>query len=339
MNNIETARQIAARIADGGRDFGRVRIKQCGPYLLLNYKPEAMWGEPFTEAEKACRGLVIREDGKIMALPMPKFFNLGEPQCPPLPDEPYTVWDKADGSLAIFWHDGRRWRCNTRGSFANLYVARALWHWKQASQFNAVSPDLTVMCEVMIRDDPMPRVIDAPPGLYLLAARDRSTGEDIPIGGVPAALPMPIEHVASIKGLLARREQTEGLEGWVVRFESGLRVKIKTTWYLRMFRAMQTMTPKRIRELMVERDDWLGQFPDDLQAEAKVVGDRIVAAHDALLAQVRNAYIECKDSAQMRKDFALRVMRNHRDISHWLFLLYDDRFDEKALLAKMELPT
>ena len=102
MNNIRTVQAIANRIAKGDRNFGRDYIKEDSPYYLLNYSPEAMYSGNMTEVEKACRGLVVRTDGKIMALPMPKFFNIGEPQCPSLPDEPYTVWEKIDGSLGVF---------------------------------------------------------------------------------------------------------------------------------------------------------------------------------------------------------------------------------------------
>jgi RNA ligase len=337
-NNFGTVRAIADRIASTDFDFGRVKVKSFQKYYLLCYTAEAQYGGDFTEIEKACRGLVIRNDGQIMALPMPKFFNLGEPQCPPLPDEPYTVWEKIDGSLAIFWFDGDFWRCNTKGSFYNPYTEAALEYWYAGSYDDLFPTRYTAMCEVVLEDDEMQRAVEKSPGLYLIAMRDNYSGKDVPLDEAPLEL---VDHAkpidADIDTLLERKQEKEGVEGWVVRFESGFRVKIKTTWYLRIFRLIQSLTPKNIREMMLEAgEDWISEFPDDLRPEAVAIQEEIEADLQAKLERIYDAYKQVAD-IETRKKYALIVLDKWPDISTWLFRLRDGKFRPREVLGKMEL--
>ena len=342
MNDIRAVQAIADRVARGDRDFGRVMCKEQGEYVLLTYTAEAQYGGNFTEVEKICRGLVVRRDGRIMALPLPKFFNLGEPQCPPLPDEPYTVWEKIDGSLGIFWHDGDGWRCNTRGSFDNEYTVFGMRDWIQCDWGQFFRNNWTVMCEICIDSDDMPRAAYKPQGLYLLAVRDNYSGADLSLlNDIPTRcwLDMPTANVLrrDISELIEYQEYKTGTEGWVVRFDSGFRVKIKTAWYLRLFRAMQSMTPKRIREMMVEAgENWIDEFPDDLRPQAIEIQEQIEAQFCIQLKRIYEAYSKVAH-IETRKDYALAVMADYADLSGWLFNLRDDRFDEMNVLRRMVL--
>ena len=340
MNNIKTAQAIANRIAAGDRDFGRVYIKEDPPYFLLNYSSEAMYSGDMTEVEKTCRGLVLRDDGKLMALPMPKFFNLGEPQCPTLPDEPYQVWEKIDGSLGIFWHDGEKWRCNTRGSFENEYVEFTQDWWDARVDHWALLPNWTVMVEICMDDDINPRATHFPEGLYLIAVRDTYSGKDYPLLEPNWHLPglsHPKLVPSDIDGLLESQTEKEGEEGWVIRYDSGLRVKIKTAWYLRMFRAVMYLTPKHIRELMVDAgQSWIDEFPDDLRPEAVAIQEEIEAKFQSRLHSIYDAYAKVA-SIEPRKEYALTVLDQYPDIASWLFALKDGKFDEVAVLKKLDL--
>jgi len=273
-----------------------------------------------------------------MALPMPKFFNLGEPQCPPLPDEPYTVWEKIDGSLGIFWHSEIGWRCNTRGSFSNEYTHRALYTWAGSFPGGCPFPShYTVMVEIVLPDDEMPRAAYKPPGLYLLAIRDNYSGKDVDITPFFDVMPHANKVTASIDKLMSEREDKEGVEGWVIQFDSGFRVKIKTKWYFRIFRAMQSMTPKAIRDFMVEAgENWIDEFPDDLRPDAILIQEEIETKYRALLRKIYSAYSKVSTIVS-RKDYALKVLADYTDISGYLFQLRDDKFDEVDVLRRMGL--
>lgn len=339
-NNLHIVRRIASRVADGEREFGNIHVKEDGNYLLFNYSKAAMYNpKGLTRTEEACRGLVIRKDGKISALPMPKFYNLGQRYCPHLPKEPYTVWEKIDGSLAIFWYDALRdeWRVNTRGSFDNIYTQRAIQMWNRNYLNQGWRNHWTVMCEICIDGDENPRAAYKPEGLYLLAIRDNYSGTNLDISSLPITMPMAARLDATIDEIQALAKEQEGHEGWVVLFDSGVRVKIKTAWYLRIFRAMQSLTPANVRELMIEAgEDWLSEFPDDLQPEAAEIQREIEERYSSLLNRIFKAYAQIA-KLETRKEFAIAVMKDYPDISSWLFNLRDDRFDELEVLRKMEV--
>lgn len=70
-----------------------------------------MWNH----ATLTCRGLIADSEGTILARPSTKFFNLE--QVEQLPDEPFEVYEKLDGSLGIlYWLDDEPY-ISTRGSF------------------------------------------------------------------------------------------------------------------------------------------------------------------------------------------------------------------------------
>jgi len=348
MNNIDSVRQIAKMLIDGKTDLGRVNVKKDDGYFLLSYTNEAQYGEePFTAIERACRGLVIRNDGKIMALPMEKFFNLGEPQCKSLPDEPYQVWEKVDGSLGVFWYEYSNdpkkpscWRCNTRGSFSNTYIDFAMNWWNQHVDQSGIPSNYTIMVEICIDDDEMSRAAKKPQGLYLIACRDRNTGKDIPITelNVDGLLPIQQEQHKSINKVLEARDTEEGTEGWVIRFESGFRIKIKTTWYLKLFRAIHFLNPNKVREMMLEDPSgkWRNDIPDDLQPQITEMQETINERLAVELARINEAYSTIQ-RIESRKDFALAVMRDYKGISKWLFALRDGKLRQGDVLRKMDL--
>lgn len=339
-NNIQTAQSIANRIQSGDTNLGRVSMETRDDYSLLNYTREAMFRGNMTPVEQTCRGLVVRGNGKIMALPMPKFFNIGEPQCPPLPGEPYTIWEKLDGSLTIFWHDNERWHCNTRGSFQNEYTEFASGWWADHIDIEHIPEHWTIMAEACFDNDPNPRAAYTPEGLYLIAIRDRYSGADIPTDSVDFWNPQFIPKIfpgVKIDALLEKKQNIEGTEGWVIRFESGLRVKVKTAWYLRLFRAISDLAPKHIRELMVEAgEDWINTFPDDLQPEATAIQEIIECDFQTLLSRIYYAYSRVAH-IEARKDYALTVLQKYPDISHWLFNLRDNRFEEIDVLRNLPI--
>ena len=61
------------------------------------------------------RGLILDPVQRlVIATPFPKFFNFNEGGVA-LPDEPFTVSEKLDGSLGILFHHQGKWRITTRG--------------------------------------------------------------------------------------------------------------------------------------------------------------------------------------------------------------------------------
>lgn len=291
---------------------------------IYNYTELAQYGRKWDEYVTQARGLIVDGDGEIVALPFPKFFNLGEGVAPVLPDEPYQVFEKIDGSLGIWYHWQGVWRVATRGSLSNEFT-------EYARQFRGLLEPyptfMTVLTEISMPTDIdlLPRAARHEPGLYLLGAVDRRTGADIDPNLVSEwwSERFPMQESATIDELLARVDGVTGTEGWVVRFAGGLRVKIKTAWYLRLFRAFNDLTEKRIKELVLEagigNDKWLADFPEELRAEAEAIYSTIIARYWSAVRRVEAEFEKYKHPD--RKTFALSI-KDHPDKA-FLFALAD----------------
>jgi RNA ligase len=304
---------------------------------IFTYTEQCQYSRAWDKYTKACRGLIFDADYNLVALPFPKFWNLGEPDCPALPtDMGYEAYEKLDGSLGIwFFHDGR-WQVATRGSLNNDYTR---WAQPYADQFSVFPTHWTVMTEICMPAslDGMPRAVQHTPGVYLLGATDLYNQRDIcpqEVARVDWAHAFVAKHngIDSIETLLADSKQIEGTEGWVVRYHNGLRVKIKTAWYLRLFRAISALNERHIKELMLKAglDEWLKVFPEELQVDARAIYDgihtRFVERRERIMKDF-SVYWHAD-----RKTFALSI-KDHSE-KGYLFTLYDKHSIDARLLQE-----
>ena len=84
--------------------------------LLFNYTPHTQYNKYWTPETLCARGLITDLEGNIVAFPFPKFFNLHE-YDDELPELPFEVYEKMDGSLGIIYFVNGEPRIATRGSF------------------------------------------------------------------------------------------------------------------------------------------------------------------------------------------------------------------------------
>ena len=94
--------------------------RQFGDLYLYVYSHRCMKERAWSDLTKMARGLILDADGKIICRPINKFFNLferGSTEPQNLPDLPFSVEEKLDGSLINIWHrSGHDWNCSTKGS-------------------------------------------------------------------------------------------------------------------------------------------------------------------------------------------------------------------------------
>lgn len=219
-----------------------------------------------TPATIRCRGLIADDaTGEIVAWPFPKFFNvaehdLGQPYAPPLPDEPFEVYDKIDGSLGVVFHHADRWHAASKGSFTS---EQATWaqRWLDEHDTGALWPDTTYLAEIVYPENRIVVDYGQRQDLVLLGAFDRD-GTEIPlatasvewleIGSVVRSWPAPsLMDLLKLTAANARPDGTQSsgtdAEGYVLRFASGLRAKAKLAEYVRLHKVITGIT---------ERDIW-----------------------------------------------------------------------------------
>ena len=72
---------------------------------IYNYTQKAQFERFWNETTMQCRGLILDGQRKIVARPFKKFFNYGEHETLSIPDGPFKVYEKMDGSLGILYGD------------------------------------------------------------------------------------------------------------------------------------------------------------------------------------------------------------------------------------------
>ncbi|MFF3686866.1 RNA ligase [Streptomyces sp. NPDC002187] len=236
------------------------------PLSIYTYTRTCQYERVWNRVTTRCRGLVADDaTGEIVALPLPKFFNVGEheagqPYAPALPDESFEVYDKVDGSLAVIFHYAGRWRVASKGSFISTQAtwAQRLLDGKDTS---ALVPGVTYLAEILYPQNRIVVDYGDRRDLVLLAAF-ANDGREIPlaeaascwkgIGSVVTVWPaVPLAELLALaesNRLPGGREATgTDAEGFVLRFASGVRAKAKLSEYVRLHKVLTGVT---------ERDIW-----------------------------------------------------------------------------------
>ncbi|MFG3281032.1 RNA ligase [Streptomyces sp. NPDC048111] len=248
------------------------------PLSLYSYSRSCQYEQAWDEVTTRCRGLVVDDvSGTVVAHCLPKFFNvaehaLGRRYAPPLPDEPFEVYDKVDGSLGIVFHYEGRWRVASRGSFTS---AQALWAGRRLDGRDTAKlrPGVTYLAEILYPQNRIVVDYGDRRDLVLLAAYDargreielhRAAEDWTAVGSVARTWPaMPLARLLerAASGVHADGREATGTdaEGYVIRYASGLRAKAKISEYVRLHKVLTGVT---------ERDIW------------RYLGIRRFAGHD-----------------------------------------------------------
>ncbi|WP_225805405.1 T4 RnlA family RNA ligase [Streptomyces sp. NK15101] len=263
LHDLMPSDELAAALADG--HVTRKRHPEL-PLSIYTYTRVCQYAQHWNRATTRCRGLVADDaTGRIVALPLPKFFNLsehatGRPYAPPLPDEPFEVYDKVDGSLAVVFHYAGRWHVASKGSFTS---GQATWARRRldAADTTGLTPGVTYLAEMLYPGNRIVVNYGERRDLVLLAAF-RPDGTELPlaeaaeawrpIGSVVRTWPaMGVDELVALtesNTLPGGRPATgTDAEGFVLRFASGLRAKAKLSEYVRLHKVLTGVT---------ERDIW-----------------------------------------------------------------------------------
>jgi len=226
-------------------------VAQRPGYTVIDYQfaGAATFDHP---ARIECRGLKFDPSGRIIARPLHKFFNVGEkPDTQPHLldfDQPHVVMEKMDGSMIhpAIVHDQLRFMtrmgCTDHAAKAERHLTDDIREWCLANR------DLTPVFEWTAPDN---RIVVpyANSQLTLLAVREIVSGhylsrydlEGVALQIGVAAVPL---H-SSGPDILAHARAIRGMEGFVVRFASGLWVKAKGEDYVLKHKAKESVLQEK----------------------------------------------------------------------------------------------
>lgn len=296
------ADELAKRVGDGS-----VRASKDPTHperVLYCYSKRAEADGLWDEFVELSRGMVLDHATKrVVAFPFPKFFNFGERDAS-VPEESFEVFEKLDGSLGVIWHDGASWRVTTKGSFTAQQgaEAQALLDSRDTS---GLVPGHTYCAEIIYPEN---RIVVRYTSreLVFLAAWDH-TGLEYPYDALMAtasAMGWRCATRVTYPSFAAMQEDVgtfgSDREGYVVRFSSGKRLKVKGAEYLRVHRLVSNVTPLAIWDVL--------QSGGDLEVVRREIPEEFRPDFDSIRSILEGEYAK-------RVDEVSRVLEQTRSMS------------------------
>lgn len=338
---IEHIDQVKAAIVG----CGEFVVAERDDYTVINYLvsndstfPPVV--DDHSAIRRECRGLIFDKNGKLISRPFHKFFNVNEREetQASLIDFtlPHVILDKLDGSMVRPIKIHGIWRLATKMGITDVALQaeefiRDKEVYQQFFDFCEAS-GMTPIFEWLSRKNRI--VIDYPfDELVLLAIRDTLSGMyhnyqtlecmSLQFSGIGIVRQYP-GTMKSMQNLIEYTKGLQGVEGFVVRFDTGYMVKVKGEWYVQIHKAKdQINLEKNLIKMLIDNgiDDVLPFLMDNdkdrlVQYEYDFWNGvhRTVAELNTLFSVIR---------VDERKEFALNVSMRDKKFAPILFKMFD----------------
>lgn len=337
------------------------------PYYIYNYSPEVQFRNYWNDVTLHCRGLILDEQGNIVARPWKKFFNLGQIELPIQFDDPVEVMDKADGSLGILYPitvDTPEvfdigYGVATRGSFESEQAMWATRLWYQKYHNLDPLPHITMLFEIVYPGNRIVLDYGDMEDLILLGAVDNRTGnyyspmtakwmwtkrgpiEETEWPG-PVVETYPHKSISEALSNMGRPNK----EGYVIRSHNFM-VKVKEPDYLDLHRLVTNATPKTVWEQLRDgksKEQIVSAFPDEFHEYIGGMIDPLLVAYAKRSDEILKGYSEAVravldgpnglGASATRADYA-KVFKRSRDAKYY-FLLLDNRSIRDVLWTELK---
>lgn len=305
------------------------------PLTILNYSKIAQFQKKWNDLTLQARGLVIDDDGEIIARPFKKFFNMEELKGNEIPNEQYKVYKKMDGSLGILFFYGSGWHMATRGSFTSEQAAKGMdiLKWKYSNLIGDLDVELTYLFEIIYPQNRIVVDYGQTEDLVLLGACHTDSGQEVDLDQIDLPFTKVESYVITdFKELKARN--TENEEGYVIRFiPSNFRMKIKFEDYVTLHGIVTEFSTKKVWEILKDEQDLdklLEMVPDEFYDKVKVVYDDLKKQFSTLKLKASHVAFESQKFTN-RKDIALWLQKEHREVMPLVFGILDKKNIDKII--------
>ena len=218
-------------------------------------------------------------------------------------------------SLGILFTSGDKPQIATRGSFTSEQAIRANRILQERYSNFDFRPDYTYLFEIVYPENRIIVDYGTQEDLILLAVVETETGVELDIhsDALKNTWPFPIvkryDGISDIAEL--RKVEQENAEGFVVRFENGLRVKMKFAEYVRLHRIITHVSARIIWDLLRTNqslEPLLERVPDEFYAWVKRTREDLIQQFVAIETQCREA-VQRVEHLPTRKEQAMIVTK------------------------------
>lgn len=306
---------------------------------ILNYSKVCPIDKMWNDVTEKCRGLIVDSEGNIKARPFRKFYNYEEIEDKSIiPNLPFKVYDKMDGSLGIlYWIDDIPYIA-TKGSFISeqAQIGTAILHAMGYNVFKKLDKNITYLFEIITPEDPKVVNYGETEDIFLITGINIETGEEINIDDM--IMFRPVYTYNNVKQWENLREIIDGTnrEGFVIKFSNNFRLKLKYTEYFELHHILYGLSENKIFEFL--RDDKLDdlqvlidKLPEPQKVRIEYIINQYIAAHNAIKMQCINDF---RSDFETRKEAAeyfktckypqvMFAMLDHRDITPFIWKIID----------------
>lgn len=327
--------------------------------VMLHYMDTCQYDNLWTTFSRMSRGLILDlKNRKVLAYPFEKFFNLGqtgEAQYDQLVAlGGFETSEKLDGSMIIAFIDPNtdQLTFTTKGSFDSehgAYANQLPLTFEQRNLLRIYAQHGTLMFELIAK--PFQIVVDYKKkgyaeGLYLIGYRHNRSAKLMTfdeLRAVASTLDLPTfktYQFGSLDRLLDTAKDLPVLEeGFVIRYQNDLMIKIKGSAYLAAHRFISHLSDRNILEAVADgtASNLAELAPEEYRQD---VLDKIVHFQKRV-AELENTCYNLYSQAPRdvpRKDFALWVNANvPSHFKGFIFKLLDGcAIDRKMMFKKLE---
>lgn len=326
-------------------------VKQKHPtqgLWVYKYTKQTQYEKTWCDIAMQMRGIVLNASGTVVAKSFDKFFNLEEhiQNGDILPKGNFEVFDKLDGSLINLFYWNNEWIFVSSGSFESEQVkwAKEIFEEKYTYDFlnfnftysfELIHPENQIVCDYGDRKE-----------LILLSVFDCSFNHE-------RIKELPYSDAVFISNLIgcnhAKRYEYnnlnflkdvigDGKEGFVVRFQNGFRLKVKSEKYVALHFIATQLSNKiiwehlkdggNIRHIYNIAPDETFEYIDSIVEDLRIRFSEIQTATHVVYQDIIN-------KTSTRKEFAEKAI-NYREISCLLFMLYDGKNIDQTIWKMIE---
>lgn len=293
-------------------DAGYINMQMhpSAPLYIYNYSKMCQIDKMWNDTTEKCRGLIVDSNDNIVSRPFPKFYNYEEYEDPSvIPDLPFDIYEKLDGSLGIlYWIDNIPYIA-TRGSFVSNQAIHAteLLHSKLRHAWGRLDKRKTYLFEIIYPEDLHVITYKGVDNIFLLAVIDIETGEDEDLNNYKGLFSVT-EHY-TCHDWRKVRDYFDGTnrEGFVVRFSNGFRIKLKYQEYVRLHFLKAGFTENKIFEYISTGethliDEVMSMFDEEHQMYYQDIINKFYKAFNSI---THICKLEYRDDFETQKDAAL----------------------------------
>jgi RNA ligase len=293
-------------------DAGYINMQMhpSAPLYIYNYSKMCQIDKMWNDTTEKCRGLIVDSNDNIVSRPFPKFYNFEEFGDPSIvPNLPFEVYEKLDGTLGImYWIDNQP-LISTRGSFTSDQAIHAthILHTKYKDTWKSLDKSKTYLFEIIYPEDLHVVTYKGIDDIFLLAVIDTEAGSDEDIYNYSNLFQVTKKYDCddwrNVRNLFSGNNR----EGFVVKFSNGFRMKLKYQEYMRLHFLKAGFTENRIFEYISNGeehliDEAMTMFDEEHKMYYQAIIDKFFKMYSEILDQCK---IDYRVDFETQKDAAL----------------------------------